>query len=132
MAPDAAETGGGMKIALIVLAVAALAGAAVLLFRSGGQTDRPGPSGMMFQCAACGNQWMMPIDSVAKQIESGGSTSMDCPKCRQSRGLQMLHCPKCGQYFLPEWRRTGGRPGPNVCPGCGTDMNQWQGGPAQQ
>ena len=118
------------KTLLIVVAVACLAAAGTIMYKTmGGGTasGQPSTGKMWVKCnnPKCGNEYQisnkeytdfMMKNGGPRQFAMNGAVPMKCPKCGEESVFKAMKCEKCGKVFFPG---TVADKAEDTCPGCG-------------
>jgi predicted RNA-binding Zn-ribbon protein involved in translation (DUF1610 family) len=118
------------KTLLIVVAVACLAAAGIVTYKTmgGGTTaGQPAAGKTWVKCnnPKCGDEYQISAkeytDFVMKnggprQFMMSGAVPMKCPKCNEDSVFKAMKCEKCGKVFFPG---TVENKPEDTCPGCG-------------
>ena len=116
------------KTLLIVVAVACLAAAGIITYKTMGGTAPGQPTGKMWvKCnnPKCGNEYQMNAKDYSdfimknggpRQVIMSGAPPMKCPKCNEDSAFKAMKCEKCGKVFFPG---TVVDKAEDTCPGCG-------------
>jgi len=117
------------KTLLIVIAVACLAAAGIITYKTMGGGTTPGqPTGKMWvKCnnPKCGNEYQVTSKEYSdfvmqnggpRQFMMSGAVPMKCPKCNEDSVFKAMKCEKCGKVFFPG---TVEGKTEDACPGCG-------------
>lgn len=117
------------KTLLIVVAVACLAAAGIITYKTmGGGTAPSQPTGKIWvKCnnPKCGNEYQVTSKEYSdfvmqnggpRQFAISGAVPMKCPKCNEDSAFKAMKCEKCGKVFFPG---TVEGKAEDTCPGCG-------------
>ncbi len=118
------------KILLIVVAVACIAAAGIITYKTmgGGTTAAGQPTGKVWvKCnnPKCGHEYeisakeytdFMMSNGGPRQFMMSGAVPMKCPKCNEDSVFKAMKCEKCGKVFFPG---TVEGKAEDTCPGCG-------------
>ena len=120
------------KILLIAVAVACIAAAGIIMYKTmggGGGGAAPGQaSGKIWvKCnnPKCGNEYQISAKEYndfvmtnggPRQFLMSGAVPMKCPKCNEASAFKAMKCEKCGKVFFPG--SVENKP-EDTCPGCG-------------
>jgi hypothetical protein len=117
------------KTLLIVVAVACIAAAGIITYKTMGGGAAPGQpaSKMWVKCnnPKCDNEYQISAQEYTtfvmnnggpRQFMMSGAVPMKCPKCKEDSVFKAMKCEKCGKVFFP-----GAVEGKaeDTCPGCG-------------
>ena len=130
------------KTLLIVVAVACLAAAGIITYKTMGGGTTPGqPTGKMWvKCnnPKCGNEYQMEAKDYSdfimknggpRQVMMSGTPPMKCPKCGEESTFKAEKCEKCGKVFFPG---TVEGKAVDTCPGCGHSKMEAEAKKAEQ
>jgi len=117
------------KTLMIVVAVACLAAAGIIAYKTmGGSTASGQPTSKVWvKCnnPKCGNEYeinakeytdFMMSNGGPRQFIMNGAVPMKCPKCGEDSVFKAMKCEKCGKVFIPG---TVEGKAEDTCPGCG-------------
>ena len=117
------------KTLLIGAAVACIAAAGIIMYKTMGGGAAPGqPAGDVWaKCnnPKCGDEHQISAKEYTdfmmnnggpRQFMMGGAVPMKCPKCNEDSVYKAMKCEKCGKVFFPG---TVGGKATDTCPGCG-------------
>jgi hypothetical protein len=117
------------KTLLIVVAIACIAAAGIITYKTMGGGTAPGqPTGKMWvKCnnPKCGNEYQVTSKEYSdfvmqnggpRQFAMNGAVPMKCPKCNEDSAFKAMKCEKCGKVFFPG---TVEGKADDTCPGCG-------------
>jgi hypothetical protein len=117
------------KTLLIVVAVACLAAAGIIMYKTmGGGTTAGQPAGKVWvKCnnPKCGNEYEVSAQEYntfvmnnggPRQFMMTGAVPMKCSKCNEDSVFKAMKCEKCGKVFFPG---TVEGKAQDTCPGCG-------------
>ncbi|MGA2322471.1 MAG: hypothetical protein ABSG22_01325 [Sedimentisphaerales bacterium] len=117
------------KTLLIVVAVACLAAAGVITYKTMGGSTASGQltSKVWVKCnnPKCGNEYQISAKEYTdfmmnnggpRQFIMNGAVPMKCPKCGEESVFKAMKCEKCGKVFFPG---TVEGKAEDTCPGCG-------------
>jgi hypothetical protein len=117
------------KTLLIVVAVACLAAAGIIVYKTmGGGAGPSQPTGKVWvKCnnPKCNNEYEITAKEYSdfvmqnggyRQFMMSGAVPMKCPKCNEDSVFKAVKCEKCGKVFFPE---TIEGKAEDTCPGCG-------------
>jgi hypothetical protein len=117
------------KTLLIVVAVACLAAAGIIMYKTmGGGAGPSQPTGKTWvKCnnPKCNNEYEITAKEYSdfvmqnggpRQFMMNGAVPMKCPKCNEDSVFKAAKCEKCGKVFFPG---TVADKADDTCPGCG-------------
>lgn len=117
------------KTLLIVVAVACLAAAGIVMYKTmGGGAAAGQPAGQTWvKCnnPKCGNEYDISAKEYTdfvmnnggpRQFMMNGAVPMKCPKCNEESAFKGMKCEKCGKVFFPG---TVEGKAQDTCSGCG-------------
>jgi phage FluMu protein Com len=117
------------KTLMIVVAVACLAAAGIIAYKTmgGGTTAGQPTSKIWVKCnnPKCGYEYQITAKEYTdfmmshggpRQFIMSGAVPMKCPKCNEDSVFKAMKCEKCGKVFFPG--TVEGKP-EDTCPSCG-------------
>ena len=117
------------KTLMIVVAVACLAAAGIIAYKTmgGGTTAGQPTSKIWVKCnnPKCGNEYQISAKEYTdfmmnnggpRQFIMNGAVPMKCPKCNEDSVFKAMKCEKCGKVFFPG---TVEGKAEDTCPACG-------------
>ena len=117
------------KTLMIVVAVACLAAAGIIAYKTmgGGTTAGQPTSKIWVKCnnPKCGYEYQITAKEYTdfmmshggpRQFIMSGAVPMKCPKCNEDSVFKAMKCEKCGKVFFPG---TVEGKAEDTCPGCG-------------